>query len=176
MLTLLRRSLVLALFFLVLLGLAYPLAETGLAGTLFPGRSGGSLTANGSTLIGQRWKGTRWFHGRPDPDNPMASGPTNLGPRSEKLRDQVEARIDRWHRLGVKPTPELVTGSGSGLDPDISPRAAYAQVPMVAKARHLPPSVVRHLVSASIRGPQLGFLGAPYVNVLELNESLARLR
>jgi K+-transporting ATPase ATPase C chain len=171
----LRRSVLLALFFLFLLGLAYPYAETGINQALFPHQASGSLTAKGSTLIGQRWTGPRWFHGRPDPDNPMASGPSNLGPRSAKLKNEVEARIDAWRRRGVRPTPDLVTGSGSGLDPDISPRAAYAQVPMVARARHLAPSVVRDLVSDQVQGPALGFLGAAYVNVLKLNEALARL-
>ncbi|MGH9129149.1 MAG: potassium-transporting ATPase subunit C [Acidimicrobiales bacterium] len=170
----LRRAVVVSIFFAVLLGLAYPLAETGIAQGLFHHQANGSLGANGSSLIGQRWKGPEWFQGRPDPDNAMASGPANLGPRSAALEKQVAALVAAYRAEGVAPTPDLVTGSGSGLDPDITPAGAYAQVDAVAKARGLAPRVVRALVGANIKGSQLGFLGNPYVNVLALNEALAR--
>ena len=176
MLAHIRRSVIVSVFFLLLFGLAYPLVETGMAQALFPHQASGSLGANGSTLIGQVWAGPRWFHGRPDADNPMATGASNLGPRSKVLEQDVARLIAMWHRLGVSPTAGLVTTSGSGVDPDISPAAAYAQVPMVARARGLSQATVRRLVAAHVHGAQFGFLGAPYVNVLELNQALARLR
>ena len=171
----LRRAIVVSVFFAVLLGLGYPLAETAMAQALYSHQANGSLVAGGSTLIGQQWKGPSWFHGRPDADNPMASGGTNLGPRSKKLEAHAAARIAAWHRLGVVPTEGLVTSSGSGLDPDISPAAAYAQAPMVARARHLPLATLRKLVAMHVRGPALGFLGSAHVDVLALNEALQRL-
>ncbi|MHB1503599.1 MAG: potassium-transporting ATPase subunit C [Acidimicrobiales bacterium] len=170
-----RRSILASLAFLVLCGLAYPLVETGIAHAAFPYQANGSLRPNGSTLIGQRFSGPDWFHGRPGAYNPMASGPTNLGPRSAVLERHVAARIAQWRRLGVRPTSGLVTSSGSGLDPDISPRSAYAQVGMVARARKIPPVALRRLVASEVHGRQLGFLGSPYVNVLQLNEAVARL-
>lgn len=170
----LRRAVVASVFFALLLGLAYPLAETGIAHALFSRQANGSLGANGSTLIGQQWKGPGWFHGRPDADNPMASGGTNLGPRSKKLEAHVAARIAAYRRAGIDPTPDLVTSSASGLDPDISPAAAYAQVNRVARARGLARGRVRNLVAGQVQGPDLGFLGAPVVDVLALNEALAR--
>lgn len=176
MLTMLRRSIVTALFFAVLCGIAYPLAETGIAQALMPHQANGSLGPNGSSLIGQTWTGPTWFHGRPDANNPMASGGTNLGPRSKVLAQHVAARIAAWHKLGVAhPTEELLTSSGSGLDPDISPASAYVQVAMVAHARHLSITTVRNLVASQVVGRQAGFLGAPYVNVLKLNEALAKV-
>ena len=175
MLVQLRRSVIVAISFAVLLGLAYPLAVTGIAQVAFPAQANGSIGVNGSALIGQAWSGPDWFHGRPDAYDPMASGPTNLGPRSAVLERHVGARLAAWHRLGVQPTEQLVTSSGSGLDPDISPASALAQVPMVARARHLSPGRLRNLVTSEVHGRQLGFLGAPYVNVLALNEALARL-
>jgi len=171
----LRRSIVLSLCFLVLFGLAYPLAETGLAQAFFSHQANGSLGPNGSALIGQQWHGTKWFHGRPGVYNGEASGPSNLGPRSKKLEEEVAKRRAEWLARGVQPTAELVTGSGSGLDPDVSPASAYAQVPMVAKARHLSPALLDRLVKSQVHGRELGFLGAPYVNVLSLNEALAGL-
>jgi K+-transporting ATPase ATPase C chain len=174
--TQLRRSVVAAVLLAAVCGLVYPLVETGLAQALFPRQANGSLGPYGSTLIAQRFRGPQWFHGRPQADDPMASGPSNLGPRSETLARHVAARLERWRRLGVDPTAELVESSGSGLDPDISPAAAYAQVPMVARARGLPVVLVRRLVASHVHGRELGFLGAPYVNVLELDVALARLR
>lgn len=176
MLAHIRRSLVVSLFFLLLFGLAYPLVETGIGQALFRHQANGSLGPNGSTLIGQQWTGPRWFHGRPDADNPMATGASNLGPRSVVLRDDTAKLLAAWRRLGIAHPPvDLVTTSGSGVDPDISPADAYAQVPMVAAARGLPAATVRGLVARHVHGAELGFLGAPYVNVLELNEALAAL-
>jgi len=181
----LRRSLVAALVFLVLTGLAYPLAGTAVAQIFFRHQADGSLTANGSVLIGQNWAGPRWFQGRPSatvgpsgapqPYDAMASGAANLGPRSNALEQAVSARAAMLRREGITPTNGLVTSSASGLDPDISPSDAYAQVDAVARARGLPVKAVRRLVAESVSGPELGFLGAPYVNVLELNVALSRL-
>jgi K+-transporting ATPase ATPase C chain len=172
----LRRSVLVSLIFFVLLGLAYPLAETGIAQALFSHQANGSLTADGSTLVGQRWVGPKWFQGRPDADNPMATGGTNLGPRSKVLVKDVRLQIAALEKEGITPTPDLVTTSGSGVDPDIEPVDAYAQVNAVAKARGLPVATLRQLVATHINGPEFGFLGSSYVNVLQLNEALARLR
>ncbi len=164
-----------AIFF-ALLGLGYPLAETGIGQALFSHQANGSLTANGSTLVGQKWTSPRWFVGRPDADNPMATGGTNLGPRSKLLVADVKAQIALLRKEGITPTPDLVTTSGSGVDPDIAPVDAYAQVDAVARARGLPVAEVRQLVKSQIQQPQFGFLGASYIDVLQLNEALARLR
>jgi K+-transporting ATPase ATPase C chain len=161
--------------FFVLLGLAYPLAETTIGQGLFARQANGSLTAHGSILVGQNWAGVQWFHGRPDTDNPMATGGTNLGPRSKVLVKAVRAQIAVLRKAGITPTPDLITTSGSGVDPDISPADAYAQVKAVAEARGLPVAAVRQLVTVHIEQPALGFLGSSYINVLQLNESLASL-
>jgi potassium-transporting ATPase KdpC subunit len=171
----LRRSVVLAAIFFVLLGLCYPLAETGIGQVLFSHQANGSLTADGSTLVGQHWTSPRWFVGRPDADDPMATGGTNLGPRSKVLVKDVGAQIALLHKEGITPTPDLVTTSGSGVDPDIAPADAYAQVNAVANARGLSVATVRRLVASQIHEPQFGFLGSAYINVLQLNEALARL-
>ncbi len=200
MLTALRRSVVIALIFLVLFGLAYPLAGTGVAQAFFRHQADGSLTANGSTLIGQNWQTRQWFHGRPDDAGPYAANPkatppvpggdnplvangnagssaaTNLGPRSKVLLTNTEALVRYWHQLGVpNPTPDLVTTSGSGLDPDITPADAEVQIPMIARARGIAPAALQHLITQQTHGAQLGFLGSPYIVVLRLNEALARL-
>ncbi len=172
----LRRSVIVSAIFFVLLGLCYPLAETGIGQALFSHQANGSLTANGSTLVGQHWTSPRWFVGRPDADDPMATGGTNLGPRSEVLVKDVAAQIALLRKEGITPTADLVTTSGSGVDPDISPADAYAQAGAVAGARGLSVAAVRRLVAAQTRQPQFGFLGSAYVNVLQLNEALARLR
>jgi potassium-transporting ATPase KdpC subunit len=172
----LRQALGATVFFLVLLGLLYPLAETGIGQALFNHQANGSLTANGSPLVGQTWHGPQWFQGRPDSDNPMATGGSNLGPRSKALVQAVEQQIAKLKKEGITPTPDLVTTSGSGVDPDISPADAYAQVNAVAHARGLQPAAVRQLVNAEIHPAQFGFLGSSYINVLELNERLATLR
>jgi K+-transporting ATPase ATPase C chain len=171
-----RRSLIALAVLTLICGLLYPLAETGLARWWFPAQAGGSITADGSSLIGQQWKGAGWFHGRPDADDPLASGPSSLGPTSTVLASEVRAAIRAERALGVdNPPSDLVTGSGSGLDPDISPASALAQVQQVARARGLGAAVVRRLVLSQEQGPQLGFLGDPTVNVLALNEALAKL-
>jgi K+-transporting ATPase ATPase C chain len=172
----LRQAIVVSIVFFVLLGLAYPLAETGIGQAFFSHQANGSLTANGSTLVGQNWKGPRWFQGRPDADNPMATGGSNLGPRSKVLVNSVRQQITELKAEGITPTPDLVTTSGSGVDPDISPADAYAQVNAVAKARGLQVAAVRHLVVEHIQQPQFGFLGSAYINVLQLNEALEALR
>ena len=171
----LRRAAIVSAVFFVLLGLAYPLTETAIGQAFFSHQASGSLTRDGSALIGQNWTSPRWFTGRPDADNPMATGGSNLGPRSKTLVKDVAAQIARLRAAGITPTPDLVTTSGSGVDPDISPADAYAQVNAVAKARGLPTAQVRQLVTAQIHRPQFGFLGAAYINVLQLNEALARL-
>jgi potassium-transporting ATPase KdpC subunit len=176
MLVNLRRALVATAVFFVLIGLAYPLAATGAGQVLFPHQANGSLTANGSTRIGQTWTGPQWFQGRPDGDDPTATGGSNLGPRSKDLVDNTQKNVDALNKLGVPPDNELVTRSGSGVDPDISPDAAYAQVSTVARARGLTEQQVRDLVAKHVQGRQFGFLGEPHVNVLELNEDLATLR
>jgi K+-transporting ATPase ATPase C chain len=189
----LYRSVVLTVALLMICGVGYNAAGWALSQAAFHTQANGSLTANGSTLIGQPWNDQtsidpRWFNGRPDADNPLelqlpggqptagSSGASNLGPTSKALVASVQALIAAWHRAGVNPTPDLVTSSASGLDPDISQLDALVQVPMVAAARHLPVAVLRRLVVAHTVGPQLGFLGSSYVNVLALNEALAALR
>jgi K+-transporting ATPase ATPase C chain len=171
----LRQAVIVSVFFFVLLGLAYPLAETGIGQALFSHQANGSLTANGSPLVGQHWTSPKWFVGRPDTDNPMATGGSNLGPRSKALVKAVSTQIDQLNKEGIMPTSDLVTTSGRGVDPDISPADAYAQVNAVAKARGLSDAEVRQLVTGQIHGPEAGFLGAAYIDVLQLNEALARL-
>jgi K+-transporting ATPase ATPase C chain len=172
----LRPAIGLSIVFFVLLGLAYPLAETGIGHALFAYQANGSLTSNGSVLVGQSWTGPRWFQGRPDADNPMATGGSNLGPRSETLVQDVRKQASLLRREGITPTPDLVTTSGSGVDPDISPADAYAQVNAVAKARGMSAAAVRELVNRNIQPAQFGFLGSAYINVLHLNQALANLR
>lgn len=172
----LGRAVVVSAILFVLLGLAYPLVEMAIGQTVFPHQANGSLTSNGSTLIGQKWEGPQWFQGRPDGFDPAATGGSNLGPRSQELLNTYSQRVDDFRKQGITPTPDLVAASGSGLDPHISPAAAFAQVDAVAAARHLATSRVRDLVAAHVRGPQFGFLGSAYVNVLELNEALSGLR
>ena len=183
MLVHLRRSVVLSVIFLVLVGLAYPLAGTGLSQLLFRHQADGSLTADGSTLIGQAWSGPKWFQGRPDgtvvttgPGGVVVSGTFQGGPRSKTVRDAVAKQAGVLEKEGIVPTNDLVTTSGSLVDPDITPADAYAQVDAVAGARGLSPATVRRLVATHVHTRELGFLGADYVTVLELNEALARLR
>jgi potassium-transporting ATPase KdpC subunit len=176
MLRALRPAILVSLIFLVMLGLAYPLAETGIGQAFFSRQANGSLTSNGSALVGQSWAGSKWFQGRPDSDDPMATGGTNLGPRSEVLVQDVRKQITLLRKEGITPTPDLVTTSGSGVDPDIAPVDAYAQVSAVAKARGRPAAAVRRLVAENVEQPQFGFLGSAYINVLQLNEALARMR
>lgn len=171
-----RRSIVAIVVLTVLCGIVYPLVMTGLSQWWFPAQANGSLTRYGSKLIGQQWKGPEWFQGRPDADNPLATGASNLGPTSKELVAAVQLQIKHLAAMGIDNPPEdLVTTSGSGVDPDISPAAALVQVKAVAKARGLSPASVRLLVMNEEQGPYLGFLGAPTVNVLQLNGALARL-
>jgi K+-transporting ATPase ATPase C chain len=172
----LRQAVGVSIFFFVLLGLLYPLAETGIGQALFGHQANGSLSANGSALIGQQWKGPEWFQGRPDADNPLATGGSNLGPRSKALVTSVQRQAAKLKKEGIRPTQDLITTSGSGVDPDISPADAYAQVNAVAHARGRSVAAVDRLVAAQVRQPQLGFLGSSYIDVLDLNESLAALK
>jgi potassium-transporting ATPase KdpC subunit len=172
----LRRGFLVTAVFFVLLGLAYPLVETGIGQAFFSHQANGSLTKNGSMRVGQAWSGPEWFQGRPDSYDPMATGGSNLGPRSKVLVTDVEKQIAKLKKEGITPTPDLVTTSGSGIDPDISALDAYAQVHAVAKARGLPVAEVDKLIASHVHGAQLGFLGSSYINVLQLNEALAQLR
>jgi K+-transporting ATPase ATPase C chain len=183
MLVHLRRSVIISIIFLALLGLAYPLAGTGLSQLLFKHQADGSLTADGSTLIGQRWSGPKWFQGRPDgtvvttgPGGIVVSGTNQPGPRSKTLEEAVAKEAAKLKSEGIVPTNDLVTTSGSLVDPDISPADAYAQVDAVAQARGLSVNVVNSLVATHVHTRELGFLGADYVTVLELNMGLARLK
>lgn len=177
MLSNLRPSLVLLGTFTLLTGIAYPLAMTGIAGAVFPAQANGSLIVRdgvtiGSRLIGQEFSSARYFHGRPSAvkyDASTSSG-SNLAPSSATLAEDIKARAAAY---GGGPLPaDLVTASGSGLDPDLSPEAAEVQVAGVAAARNLPLATVEALVQAHIDGPDLGILGAPRVNVLALNLAL----
>ncbi|MBK6871259.1 MAG: potassium-transporting ATPase subunit KdpC [Kineosporiaceae bacterium] len=181
----------LLLVFTVVLGLAYPLAMVGLA-RLVPGRADGSLISSagadgqviGSRLIGQPFTGDGWFLPRPsvagDGYDPMASGASNLGPNNADLAATIHDHIAQVAaREGVDVAavpPDAVTASASGLDPDISPQYARLQVARVARARDLPVADVAALVEQHVRGRQLGFIGEPRVNVLELNLALDALR
>jgi K+-transporting ATPase ATPase C chain len=171
----------------VVVGLAYPLAVFGV-GRLVPDRADGSmLTVDGavvgSTLIGQSFEGDEWFLPRPsaaeDGYDPLASGASNLGPENPDLLAAVEERIaEVAEREGVDPAEvpaDAVTASGSGLDPDISPEYAALQVPRVARARRLDEPAVERLVADATTERELGFLGAPRVNVLKLNAALSML-
>ena len=179
-----------ALIVLVLLslvtGVAYPLVVTGIAQAVFPSQANGSLILRdgkpvGSSLIGQPFDDLRYFWGRlsataPFAYNAGASSGSNLGPINPALHTAAKGRIDALREAdpgNQAPIPvDLVTASGSGLDPDISPAAAFYQVPRVARARHLDEERVRELVHTHIRHRQLGLLGEPRVNVLRLNLAL----
>ncbi len=182
-----RRSFVASLIFFVVCGLAYGFAGTGVSLLLFRHQAEGSFVkvdgkVVGSALIEQSWSGPKWFQGRPDgqlltnkPGQVIVSGTEQWGPRSRQLEEFVAAQAERLVKQGIKPTNDLVTNSGSLVDPDITPSSAYAQVAAVAKANHLPLAEVRALVAGHERGRELGFLGAPYVDVLELNIALYNL-
>ena len=191
----LRPAIVLLVAFTILTGLVYPLVMTGVAQVIFPSQAHGSLIEKdgkvvGSALIGQSFTSDRYFHGRPsatlgpDPADPSKttsvpynaanSGGSNLGPTSKALIERIAADVDKLKQenaSGRVPT-DLVTTSGSGLDPDITPEAADFQVPRVAKARNLPENEVSRLVMDDIKDRTLGIFGEPRVNVLTLNLAL----
>ncbi len=171
----------------VIFGLAYPLAEVGINQLVFPGPANGSLVRQGGRIVGsrlieQRFRGPQWFHGRPsavDMD-PRSSGASNLGPSSRRLARHLAAR--RNHLLARHPAlvgqrlpADMITSSGSGLDPDITPANAYLQARWVARARGLPQTLVRRLVARNERRPWLGLFGQARVNVLSLNLGLQAL-
>ena len=197
MLTHLRPALVLLTALTAITGLAYPLAMTGLAGAIFPARAAGSLIERdgrivGSALIGQSFSQAHYFHGRPSattadpadagktvpaPYNAANSMGSNLGPTSAVLAERVKGDLAALstENPGAPVPVDLVTTSGSGLDPDIAPEAALFQVPRVARARGMPEDRLRALVTAQVEGRTFGVLGERRVNVLALNLALDEL-
>ena len=218
MITHLRRSIIVVLVFTVFFGFVYAFAgHRGRPGSSSESQADGSITANGSTLIGQNWSQTQvarvipWAaacsRGVPTPsaptparrspvaaggDNPLEannipgqpgvlnsgeSSATNLGPRSETLLENTQKLVAYWKARGVNPTPDLVTTSGSGIDPDITPQDALRRDPHGARGRPgSPRRRCERLIGQQTQGMPLGFLGSPYVNVLQLNEALAKLK
>ena len=190
-----RPAIILLLALTLITGLAYPLAMTLVAGTIFPKQAEGSLIEKdgkvvGSALIGQEFKDDKYFHGRPSatsapdpadssktvsaPYNAANSGGSNLGPTSKALNDRIKEDVEKLKAENPSQAVpvDLVTTSASGLDPDISPDAALFQVPRVAKARNLPVEQVRRLVQQHTEGRLGGLIGEPRVNVLALNLAL----
>jgi K+-transporting ATPase ATPase C chain len=190
-----RPAIVFVVALTVITGLLYPFAMTGIAGVVFPYQAQGSLIERdgkvvGSALIGQDFTSAGYFHGRPSatvapdpndstktvpaPYNAANSGGSNLGPTNKALIDRVQGDVEklRQENPSAQVPIDLVTTSGSGLDPDISPAAALFQVPRVAKARNMPEDRVRRLVDEHVEGRTLGFLGEPRINVLALNLAL----
>jgi potassium-transporting ATPase KdpC subunit len=199
MLKQIRPALLMIVLMTIITGLAYPLGMTGIAQVLFPHQANGSLIEKdgkviGSMLIGQNFVGDKYFHGRPsattEPDakDPTKSDPvpyaadnssgSNLGPTSKALITRVQGDAATLHKENpAVPVPvDLVTTSASGLDPDITPAAAYFQVPRVAKARNISEDTLKALVAAHIEGRLLGLIGEPHVNVLSLNLALDALK
>jgi len=192
-----RPAIVFVVALTVITGLLYPFAMTGIAGVVFPYQAQGSLIERdgkvvGSALIGQDFTSAGYFHGRPSatvapdpndstktvaaPYNAANSGGSNLGPTNKALIDRVQGDVEKLQEENppAQIPIDLVTTSGSGLDPDISPAAALFQVPRVAKARNMPEDRVRQLVDEHVEGRALGFLGEPRINVLALNLALDR--
>jgi K+-transporting ATPase ATPase C chain len=192
-----RPAIVVLVALTLITGLAYPLAMTGIAQVVFPRQAQGSMFERdghvvGSALIGQTFASDGYFHGRPSattapdpkdatktvpaPYNAANSGGSNLGPSNKALIDRVQGDIDtlKKENPGAPVPADLVTTSGSGLDPDISPEAALFQVPRVAKARNMPEERLRQLVGEHVETRFLGLLGEPRVNVLALNLALDR--
>ncbi len=190
-----RPAIIILVLLTLITGLAYPLAMTAIAGVVFPKQAEGSLIERdgkvvGSALIGQEFKDDKYFHGRPSatsmadpadatktvpaPYNAANSSGSNLGPTSKALNDRVKEDVEKLKAENPSAAVpiDLVTTSGSGLDPDISPEGALFQVPRVAKARKLPEDRVRALVADNTSGRLGGLLGEPRVNVLELNLAL----
>lgn len=190
-----RPAILVLLLLTLITGLAYPLAMTEVAGAIFPKQAQGSLIERdgkvvGSALIGQEFKGDKYFHGRPSattapdpadasktvptPYNAANSGASNLGPTSKALNDRIKQDVDtlKAENPSASVPIDLVTTSASGLDPDISPEGALFQVPRVAKVRGLPEDRVRQLVAENTSGRLIGLFGEPRVNVLALNLAL----
>jgi K+-transporting ATPase ATPase C chain len=191
-----RPAILLTLLLTLILGVLFPLAVTGAAQALFPSQANGSLVSVngkpiGSSLIGQYWTQSQYFHGRPSatlnlqgtpaPYQANNSGGSNLGPTNKALVETVQQRIAALKKenpdvpAGTPIPVDLVTASASGLDPDISVAGAYYQIPRIAKARKLSQATVRALVDAHVTGRFLGLFGEPRVNVLELNLALDAL-
>jgi K+-transporting ATPase ATPase C chain len=190
MIRILRQAVVCLAVFTVITGVFYPLIVTGIAQLAFPHQANGSLIisngkAVGSSLIGQSFSNPKYFWARPSatsptPYNAANSSGSNLGPLNPALIENVKTRIEQLKTADPASKPlvpvDLVTASGSGLDPDISPASAEYQVPRIAKLRDLDESKVRELVAKHNRNRQLGILGEPRINVLELNLALDDLQ
>jgi potassium-transporting ATPase KdpC subunit len=169
----------------IVLGLIYPIAMTGIGMLIFPHQANGSFVESngkvvGSEIIGQLWTKPQYFQGRPSAAgkgyDPTSTGGTNLAPTSKKLMDATKATIAALKKANPnavgEPPIDLVTSSGSGIDPDISPAGAVWQIPRVAAARHMTVPAVKAIVDAQIVSPTLGILGEAHVNVLDLNRAL----